>query len=24
VATRIVEWIEKSHATRPRRPRRKG
>jgi ribosomal protein S6--L-glutamate ligase len=24
VATRIVEWIEKSHATRPQRPRRKG
>jgi len=24
VATRIVEWIEKSHAARPRRPRRKA
>jgi ribosomal protein S6--L-glutamate ligase len=24
VATRIVEWIEKSHAARPRRSRRKG
>ena len=24
VATRIVEWIEKSHAARPRRSRRKA